>query len=120
VMDYDDVGNLVWSASGLSLPGTTSCDRTSVPGEVKVTRAYDARNRLTTLSFPDGKGDQAWAYTPDGLPAQIQTANDTPADIVTNAYAYNKRRLPVQESLGVPGQPTWILGYGYASTGALT
>ncbi|HZA49336.1 MAG TPA: hypothetical protein VE549_01275, partial [Myxococcaceae bacterium] len=87
VMEYDGAGNLLWSAAGLNLPSTTSCDRAdvSVPAR-KVTRTYDARNRLKTLTFPDGNGNQDWTYTPDGLPATITTWNGDASAI--NRYSY--------------------------------
>jgi YD repeat-containing protein len=64
-----------------------------------VDRSYDARNRLTALRFPDGVGDQAWTYTPDGLPASIVTSNTAGGTQAINRYSYNRRRLPTGESL---------------------
>lgn len=59
-------------------------------------------NRLTHLMFPDQNGDQGWTCTPDGLPATITTWNDGGSKSVVNAYTYNKRRLPVGESVQQP------------------
>lgn len=119
-MAYDDAGNLVWSAAGLSLPSTTSCDTaTSYASGRRVDRSYDARNRLTALAFPYGNGSQNWSYTPDGLPAQITTYNDAGATTVVNAYSYNKRRLLTRESQAPDGRPTWTVDYGYTGNGAL-
>src|SRR3546814_9772778 len=98
-MGYDAAGNLIWSAGVQSLPGLGSCNAGDVPFEAKVLRSYDVRNRLESLSFPDGRGDQDWFYTPDGLPEAIITANDNLADTATNEYVYNKRRLLTQETL---------------------
>ena len=121
VMDYDGAGNLQWSASGLhSLMGTSSCD--TIAGRDsgrKVTRYYDARNRLKTLVFPDGRGDQLWAYEPDGLPSSITTNNGGPSDQVVNAYSYNKRRLLVTESQ-VRAWPAYGLAYSYDALGSLS
>ncbi len=61
-------------------------------------RTYDARNRLKTLIFPDGLGNQTWTYTPDGLAESIVTDNGG-GQIVTNSYTYNRRRLPIGERL---------------------
>jgi YD repeat-containing protein len=119
IMDYDGAGNLQWNASGLALLSTTSCDTLAGRDSGrKVTRLYDARNRVATLSFPDGKGDQAWTYTSDGLPATIVTNNANGGDTVANSYVYNKRRLPVSETVDVDGQQ-WITGYGYDANGNL-
>ncbi len=119
VMDYDAAGNVQWTASGVSLPSPSSCD--TIAGRDsgrKVTRYYDPRNRVSSLSFPDGFGSQSWTYTPDGLPQQITTTNDR-ATTVVNAYTYNKRRMLTGESVNQPGWYTWGIGYGYDANGSL-
>ncbi|MGV7180649.1 wall-associated protein, partial [Xanthomonas axonopodis pv. ricini] len=104
VMAYDAAGNLAWSASGLDLPSTTSCDLEAAAASGRqVVRTYDTRNRLKTLRFPDKNGNQDWSYTPDGLPAQVTTWNDAGSSSVVNAYSYNKRRMPTSESSGQTG-----------------
>jgi hypothetical protein len=57
-------------------PKATSCDASdpSIAAR-KVNRSYDARNRLTALTFPDGRGNQVWSYEKDGLPASVITYN---------------------------------------------
>lgn len=119
VVDYDGAGNVAWSASGLPYFNTAMCNRDSVSATVKAARAYDARNRLTNLTFADGRGNQSWTYTPDGLPASIQTANDHAADIVTNTYTYNRRRLPTSETLAPPGWSA-TTAYAYNTNGHLS
>ncbi|MES9027173.1 hypothetical protein AAHH21_13785 [Stenotrophomonas sp. BSUC-16] len=42
-----------------------------------IDRAYDARNRISTLTFPDGNGSQTWSYAADGLPTQVVTLANT-------------------------------------------
>lgn len=124
VMAYDEAGNLAWTAAGLTYPkflGAMQCDTgpASYTGRV-VTRAYDARNRLEALRFPDGRGDQAWTYTPDSKPASVTTWNDTNAGApVTTAYTYNNRRQLTGESLAQPGWYTWGVGYDYDEIGNL-
>ena len=110
---YDDAGNLETSASGLA--ATTACD---APNTRTVSRSYDARNRLSTLTFPDGNGNQSWTYTNDGLPSAVTTSNG--GNTVSNGYSYNKRRLLVGEGQ-VPDalQTTWSVGYGYNDRGQL-
>ncbi|NUO78360.1 MAG: hypothetical protein HOQ32_20415 [Lysobacter sp.] len=118
VMRYDSVGNLMWSASGLNLPSTTSCDYAAAHASGRRSdRLYDARNRVTDLSFPDGNGNQHWAYTPDGLPHQVRTWNDAGTTVVDTVYVYNKRRLLTKESLLRPYE--WAIGYGYDQNGSL-
>jgi len=125
VMGYDAAGNLVWQASGLSAStfnSTTDCQHVAAFGTGLATvRTYDARNRLTHLTFPDGKGNQIWTYEKDNLPASVTAYNDSGnATPVVTAYAYNKRRLLSGESLGQPTYPyTWGIGYEYDTLGHL-
>ncbi|WP_460456966.1 RHS repeat domain-containing protein [Arenimonas alkanexedens] len=124
VMQYDAAGNLAWSAAGLSLPATgdsacTPARTVAYSSGRRVDRTYDVRNRVTGLVFPDGNGNQTWAYTPDGLPASIITLNNEGSTSVVNSYSYNKRRLMTAESSGIPGWYTWNLGYGYDANGHL-
>lgn len=115
---YDAAGNIVWTASGLSLPSTTSCDADAAfASGRRVDRSYDARNRIRTLTFPDGNGNQRWAYWPDGLVKQITTVNNGVSTY--NSYAYNKRRLLVGESQSQADGETWTIGYGYNANGHL-
>ncbi|KAF1722098.1 wall associated protein [Pseudoxanthomonas wuyuanensis] len=119
LMGYDGAGNLAWSSAGLA--AGTACEPNGTAVAVaarKVSRTYDARNRLKTLSFPDGRGNQVWDYTLDGLPDTISTWNSNGGQPVVNSYSYNKRRLLTSESISQPGY-TWSLGYQYDGNGAL-
>jgi YD repeat-containing protein len=118
VMDYDGAGNLSWSAAGLNLASTTDCNLNEASSSGRrVSRSYDARNRLKTLTFPDGNGDQSWSYWPDGLVKQVKTTNNGISTY--NSYAYNKRRLPIGESQGQADGETWAIGYSYNANGNL-
>lgn len=120
---YDPAGNLTWSAAGMA--SSTACLSTynSTPTAAinlrKASRAYDNRNRLYTLTFPDSNGNQTWTYTLDGLPKTVSTNNG--GNTVTNGYTYNKRRLLTGESM-VPDtvQLGWGVGYGYNNLGQVT
>ena len=121
IMDYDGAGNLQWSASGLhNLIGTTDCD--TIAGRDsgrKVTRYYDARNRLSSLHFLDGRGNQSWEYWPDGLPKRVETHNSSGgSDTVYNQYAYNRRRLIESEYVQNEGGAQWLINYGYDGNGS--
>lgn|GEM_PF-2584063 len=129
VMDYDDAGNVAWTASGLPYPATPNCDsdRTTAKNSGRrVDRGYDQRNRLSALAFPDGNGDQIWTYTPDGLPSQVDTTNS--GNTVTNKYFYDKRRLITREQLIAPldrlgqisGTFTWTSNYAHDANGHLS
>ncbi|MGE8226453.1 MAG: wall-associated protein [Stenotrophomonas sp.] len=120
LMGYDAAGNLAWSAAGLA--ATTACESDGSSSAVaarRVARGYDNRNQLTSLTFPDGNGNQTWTYTPDGLPSQIITQDVTSATQAINTYTYNKRRLLTAETVGQSGGYNWALGYGYDANGTL-
>ena len=114
IMGYDNAGNLLWSAAGVNAPSTTSCDTaTGYNSGRRVDRTYDQRNRLMTLTFPDGGlGNQNWTYTADSLPATVTAYNGAGNTLpLVNTYTYNHRRLPTAESL--TDWYTWAVGYGY-------
>ena len=115
---YDAAGNLSWSAAGL--PAGTPCSD-GLDGAIvarRVSRTYDPRNRLATLAFPDGNGNQSWTYTADGLPATVTTANG--GNPVTNTWTYNRRRLPTAESVTPDPSKTFTIAYGYNALGQVT
>ncbi|WP_203321535.1 RHS repeat domain-containing protein [Pseudoxanthomonas beigongshangi] len=116
LMGYDGAGNLAWSAAGL--PATTACEANGTSGPVvlrKASRTYDARNRVKTLVFPDGRGNTTNTYTPDGLLATTVVDNDG-TNVVTTGYTYNRRRLLTLERM-TWGSVNWPLGYGYNALG---
>ncbi len=115
LFNYDAAGNLASTAMGLD--ATTACGTSN---SRTVNRTYDARNRITGLWMPDGKGSQSWQYTPDGLVASSIVDNDGPsAGSVDQAYTYNRRRLLTGESMSQRGWYTWSAGYGYDGNGHL-
>lgn len=115
---YDPAGNLAWSAAGL--PGNAACEEAGDSVEVasrRVDRTYDARGRLATLHFPDGKGDQIWAYTADGKPSAISVSNPGVAVPTVTTYAYNRLRLLVEESQQLPDGRAWTASHAYDAHG---
>lgn len=121
VTAYDEVGNVAWTAAGLNLPDPVSCNRAEAAASGRVvTRGYDGRDRLQTLVFPDGRGNQSWSYYPDGLAREVVTDNDGPGQgTVSNTYAYNRRRLLTAESVAQAGLYRWDMSYGYDNAGQL-
>lgn len=122
LMGYDGAGNLRWSAAGL--PTNLTCHATGDDATInprKITRTYDLRNRLKTLAFADGQGNQTWTYTPDGLPASVAVINPNVANPTKTSYIYNRRRLLTGEGLSHLGDSAaWGLGYGYDANGSLS
>ncbi len=116
---YDGAGNLSWSAAGLSWSPPAPCEHTK-EGVVarRVDRTYDARNRLKTLSFPDGKGNQSWTYTPTGQPAQVIAYNSAGADTARTDYLYHRRGLLTRETL-ITDAVNWPYDYTYNGHGHL-
>ncbi len=121
VTEYDGNGNIIWTATGLELADGASCNRAEAYASGRrVDRAYDVRDRITTLVFPDGQGNQSFSYWPDGLARSVTTRNDlTGNQWATNTYSYNKRRLLKSETLERPGIPVLAIGYGYDANGNL-
>ncbi|KAA9132078.1 RHS repeat-associated core domain-containing protein [Marinihelvus fidelis] len=120
LMGYDNAGNLKWSAAGL--PSGQGCEvngTTTAVANRRVDRTYDGRNWLRSLVFKGGIGNQDWTYTRDGLPATIETNNSNGGTKVTNAYAYNKRRMPISESVQRDYDAAWTIGYAYNANGHL-
>lgn len=114
---YDGAGNVAWTGGGL--PVTTRCADagTAAVLAAKVVRGYDKRNRIKTISFPDGMADATFGYAPDGKLA-TSTALNGGSDVVTTSYGYDHRRNLVGERLQY-GMTDWSVGYGYDRNGKL-
>lgn len=124
VMKYDAVGNVEWLAAGLSggnyaSTGTCSTNEAQASGRA-ATRSYDARDRLTALTLPDGRGNELRSYLANGLLAAMKSYNDsaTTGEVHT-AYTYTKRGLPLSETVGQPNWYSWRVGYDYDAIGNL-
>lgn len=113
IQDYDAAGNLKWKAPGSALTTLASCDASTVPAAAKISYFYDARNRLTAVSFGDGGPGISRSYTPDGL-LQTITSNGS-----VWTYGYNALRKLATESLSFSGQ-TYNIGWGYNTAGDLS
>ncbi|MCF7223231.1 RHS repeat domain-containing protein [Marilutibacter chinensis] len=118
VVWYDGADNLIRSAAGLNVAAGTSCADAKAQalssGRV-VARSYDARNRIITLTFPDGRGNTTHTYWPDGQPHTI-TADNGDGNLVTTSYGYNHRRLPVRERMQW-NSIDWAISHSYNANG---
>jgi hypothetical protein len=112
VQAYDTAGNVVWRATGLTLPLTNSCDTTTVPVAKKTSFGYNALNALTSTSFGDGSPAISRTYWPDGPPKTV-TSNGT-----VWTYGYNKRRLKETETLAYVSR-AYTLTNTYDANGSL-
>lgn len=90
----DAAFNLAWTASGSALTGAT-CDRGSVPLAERTVRGYDARNRLLSVDVANTTDDLAYTYFANGT---LKTFGNGP---IIWSYAYNKRRMPLTETLTI-------------------
>nr|WP_251006411.1 RHS repeat-associated core domain-containing protein [Stenotrophomonas sp. ISL-67] len=117
VFGYDQAGNIAWSAGGLDLPSPTSCDRGDPKIDPRrVERAYDANNRLLSVVYPDGLGDQTLTYSAAGEVESETVFNQGRVAVVT-ARSYNSLGSVVSQSRIVgSGQPRTLV-FGYNSTG---
>ncbi len=119
VIDYDAAGNIAWTADGLNLPSTSSCDRThSSIAAVKVTRTYDDMNARDRRSTPGGTADTTTTYFADGAVDTLTAANPGGVN-VTTSYTYNRRRLLVSETSSNSLTP-YSIGYSYDPNGNLS
>lgn len=119
LLGYDGAGNLTWSAAGLA--ATTGCaDGTSAAVmDRKVSRTYDARHRVASLTFPGtGLGNTIFTYFKDGKQATLTTANGTGLD-VTTTYGY-KRRGQLASERQQWGGVDLTVGYSYDGNGTLS
>lgn len=119
LMGYDGAGNLTWSAAGAA--ATLGCADASNAAVLarKVSRTYDARNRVASLAFPSpGLGNTAFTYFKDGKQASLTTANGTGLG-VTNTYSYTHRGQLASERQQW-GSVDLTVGYSYDGNGTLS
>lgn len=120
LFSYDAAGNVSWGAQGLELPSPDHCDGESAQLQGKqIFRTWDSRNRLSTVRFPDGSGDQDWSYTADGLVERVTTRSSRDEGLVTNTYAYNTRGLLIHETATDAAVGLQSLAYRYNALGSL-
>jgi len=112
VFDYDAGDRLIWSEQGAPIAGE-GCGREQVSDPARTRRTYDAMNRLTAVSYPDGSGNTNFRYDPMGRLLQAQSGT------TDWSYAYNARGLLTSETLSVEGL-AFSLAYGYNANGHLT
>ncbi|WP_290591503.1 RHS repeat protein, partial [Arenimonas sp. SCN 70-307] len=112
LFEYDAGGNVAWTAEGQALTSTSACSNASVPSSERVTRSYDARNRLVLVDYPDATPDVATTYTADG---KVATLSRAPTLL---SYTYNKRGLLSSERLQF-GAINWLSSHSYTTLGHL-
>lgn len=116
-MGYDAADNLAWSAAGYTTTLVGCASPTAVAAR-RSDRAYDARNRVTSVTFPDGLGNTTHTYFPDGKLATVAAANGG-TDTAKTIYSYNRRRLLTREVLQI-GPVNWPVDYAYNANGHLS
>jgi RHS repeat-associated protein len=120
VLGYDAAGRLIWSAQGLNLPDATKCNRDDAQVAARrVTRSYDNRGRVRTVSYPDGLGNLSMDYALDGALLSARSYNQGQAQVVTTR-SYNSLRALQTESQKVADQPERTVTLGYNALGQVT
>lgn len=117
IFGYDAAGNIAWSAGGLDLPSPTACDREDpkiTPRRVE--RSYDVNNRLLSVLYPDGLGDQELAYTATGQVKTETVFNQGRVPVVTTR-AYNSLGSVVAQSRVVGSGGVRTLAFSYNPLG---
>jgi hypothetical protein len=107
VIGRDIIGNVTWTVTGA--PCGRHGRRASTPRPMPAGNASiaptDARNRLATVSYPDGVGNQARLYNAGRAAAPHHDLHNARAgDMVFNAYLWKARRLLVDESITHSGE----------------
>ncbi|MHC1656263.1 RHS repeat domain-containing protein [Stenotrophomonas riyadhensis] len=117
VFGYDAAGNIAWSATGLDLPSLTECNRDAPQVAARrVSRHYDSSNRLQTVVYPDGLGDQQLEYTPTGQLKTERVFNQDRVPVVTTR-TYNSIGSVISQSRVVGSASARSLAFGYDPMG---
>jgi len=106
LFEYDGVGNLIGSAEGQS--SSLGCN--AIPAAARISRSYDARNRLLSVAAPNAPVTQ-YGYAADGaLTTLVQGESAW-------SYNYNNRRQLISETLSFGD--SYSFSYGYTPLGHL-
>lgn len=103
------------------MPSTQQCEPNGTSTAVaarRVDRTYDGRNRVRTLKFPDGAGDQTWTYTLDGQPKTVSVSNPKVTQPTLTTFEYFRRGLPKSESVDIQDS-SYAVTWGYTGNGHL-
>lgn len=118
---YDAADNVVWTAAGQPFNGD-GCGYDQVADSAKTVSAYDAMNRVTSVTYPNGALATTFTYDALGKLASAVSAsagsNANATGSASWAYGRNKLGLLTAEVLSVDGW-SWTLGYGYDGNGSL-
>ncbi len=118
---YDAANNVAWTAAGSTLtaldtPSQCEADRDAVPASSRTLRSYDARDRVLAVNIPGSSDDLTYRYFNDGALRLLTTGSG--ANAIVWSYTYDKRRLPLTETLNLDGRSKTIRhaydAYGHA------
>ncbi|CAM5252861.1 RHS repeat domain-containing protein [Rhodanobacter lindaniclasticus] len=111
LMGYDDAGNLAWSAAGLAAGTACSADGTTAAILArKVSRGYDALDRLTQVVAPGMFGTATYTYDVLDNLTQVKVAGGN--QVRDHAYCYDTAwRLATIRTGSCTGTTVMSLGY---------
>ena len=111
-ISYDGANHVRQTASGLTLT-EAGCARDQVPSASATNYTYDPMNRLLTIQPPSGTQSTSYHYTPTGNVDQAVSGNS-----IWSAH-FDYRDLLTDETLTLPGQDSWLIGYAFDGNGNL-
>jgi RHS repeat-associated protein len=108
--DYNDIGQMAWSATGASVDNSTSVCDTTVAATDKITYSFNNLGLMETVVFGDASPTQSYIYD---LNNNLKTLT---ADTVSHSYTYNSANLLENETLTLPGK-SYTIDYEYNALG---
>lgn len=112
IIAYDNANNIDWTADGIAIT-SGDCGTGQVNDTAKTYRIYDVMNRLTVLEPPAGTQGTTYEYDAVGNVTHARSG------IAHWAGTYNKRNMPLSESLTANGFSN-TLHYTHDSYGNLS
>ena len=114
---YDAADNLKWTAQGVS--GDPCAPAYAPPSSAKISRDYDARDRLIKVDYPSGTADKYFTYYDDGRPWKAMRDPDDVSPSSAWIMNYYNRGMLKSETLQIKSAEalSFTLSYDYDDEG---